>query len=87
MVAGVAPAGGFHGGPAALGDGTFLESYTTANRVRVIARPPDMTFDPTPELDTGGLYPLVVAAGPRAVAAWVVAKGDAVRLVASARVA
>ena len=87
VVAGVAPAGAFHGGPAALGDGTFLEAYTTANRVRVIARPPATTFDPTPELDTGGLYPLVVAAGRRAVAAWVVAKGDAVRLVASARTA
>ena len=86
-VAGVAPAGDFHGGPAALGDGTFLETYTTANRVRVIARPPAATFDPTPELDTGGLYPLVVAAGRRAVAAWVVAKGDAVRLVAAARTA
>ncbi len=85
VVAGVAPAGDFHGGPAALGDGTFLETYTTAERVRVIARPPGAAFDPTPELDTGGLYPLVVAAGRRAVAAWVVAKGDAVRLVASAR--
>jgi hypothetical protein len=85
VVAGVAPTGAFHGGPAALGDGTFLESYTIANRVRVIARPPGTTFDPTPELDTGGLYPLVVAAGGRAIAAWVVAKGDAVRLVASAR--
>jgi hypothetical protein len=87
VVAGVAPAGDFHGGPAALGDGTFLEPYTTANRVRVIARPPAATFDPTPELDTGGSYPLVVAAGRRAVAAWVVAKGDAVRLVASPRTA
>ena len=62
MVAGIAPSGDFHGGPAALGDGTFLETYTTANRVRVIARPPGATFDPTPELDTGGFYPLVVAA-------------------------
>jgi hypothetical protein len=87
VVAGVAPAGDFHGGPAALGDGTFLETYTTAERVRVIARPPGATFDPTPELDMSGLYPLVVAAGRRAVAAWVVAKGDAVRLVASARTA
>ncbi len=87
MVAGIAPSGDFHGGPAALGDGTFLETYTTANRVRVIARPPGATFDPSPELDTGGLYPLVVAAGRRAIAAWVVAKGDAVRLVASARTA
>ena len=85
VVAGVAPTGDFHGGPAALGDGTFLEAYTTAGRVRVIARPPAATFDPTPELDTGGLYPLVVAAGRRAVAAWIVATGDAVRLVASAR--
>jgi hypothetical protein len=87
LVAGVAPAGDFHGGLAALGDGTFLETYTTANRVRVIARPPAATFNPTPELDTGGLYPLVAAAGRRAVAAWVVPKGDAVRLVASARTA
>ncbi len=87
VVAGVAPAGDFHGGPAALGDGTFLETYATADRVRVIARPPAATFDPSPELDTAGLYPLVVAAGQRAVAAWVVAEGDAVRLVASARTA
>jgi hypothetical protein len=87
VVAGVAPAGDYHGGPAALGDRTFLETYTSAERVRVIARPPAATFDPTPELDTGGLYPLVAAAGRRAVAAWIVAKGDAVRLVASARTA
>jgi hypothetical protein len=87
VVAGVTPASDFHGGPAALGDGTFLETYTTADRVRVIARPPAATFDPSPELDTAGLYPLVVAAGQRAVAAWVVAQGDAVRLVASARTA
>jgi hypothetical protein len=39
VVAGVAPAGDYHGGPAALGDGTFLETYTSAERVRVIARP------------------------------------------------
>jgi broad specificity phosphatase PhoE len=80
-----APASDFHGRPAALGDGTFLETYTTADHVRVIARPRGATIDPTLELDTGGLYPLVVAAGRRAVAAWVVPKGDAVRLVASAR--
>jgi hypothetical protein len=86
VVAGVVPAGDFHGGPAALGDATFLETFNTADRVRVIARPPARTFDPRPELDVPGLYPLLAAAGTRAVAAWVVAEGDAVRLMASARI-
>ena len=31
-----------------------------------VARPPDGTFDPGPELDAPGLYPLVAAAGTRA---------------------
>jgi hypothetical protein len=87
LVAGVAPSGDFHGGTAALADGTFVEAYNAADSVRVIARPRAGTFDADPELDVSGLYPLVVAAGSRAVAAWVVAEGNTVRLHASERVA
>ena len=85
-VAGAVPASDFHGGPAALADGTFLETFNTTDRVRIIARPPAGTFAAAPELDSPGLYPLVVTAGSRAVAAWVVPVGDTVRLVASARI-
>lgn len=89
VVAGVVPTSDFHGGPAALGDGTVLQASTAgarAERAQVIARAPGGTFSATPELDQPGFYPLVVAAGARAVAVWAVPEGERVRLVAAARI-
>ncbi len=85
IAAGVQPVE-FHGGPAALGDGTFLEAYGTSDdHVRVVARPPGGVFAASPELDVKGQYPLVVAAGRRAVAVWGVGVGERFSLVSAAR--
>lgn len=76
--------GEFHGGLATLGDSTTLLAWGADGRVRLVARRPAGGFASAPEVDEPGLYPLVAAAGRRAVAAWVVARGDEVELVAAA---
>ncbi|HEY3188007.1 MAG TPA: hypothetical protein VGJ70_11065, partial [Solirubrobacteraceae bacterium] len=85
VLPGVAPAD-FHGGVAAVRDGTILLTWSDhTGRARVVSRPPGGTFSPVAELDTAGLYPLIASAGDRAVAVWTPVAGEAVRLAGSSR--
>lgn len=83
-ITGVNP-GDFHTNAAYLGDGTLLYAYGQDDRVRVIHRVAGGAFDAAvPELDRPGAYPLVAAAGARAVTTWITI-GDAVPLTGAAR--
>jgi hypothetical protein len=84
VLPGVTP-GDFHGGLAALQDGTVLFAWSVGGRSRVVARPPGATFSTAAELDVEGLYPLIASAGQRAVSVWSPVSGDQVGLAGSAR--
>ncbi len=68
-IAGVSPFE-FHTNAAYLADGTLLYAYGQADRVRVIQSGAGGSFASAPELDRPGAYPLVAAAGARAVTTW-----------------
>jgi hypothetical protein len=74
----------FHGGLAALSDGTLLFAWSFKTRTRVAARPPGGRFSAA-EFDQPGSYPLIGAAGTGAVMAWNSIDGDAVGLQAAVR--
>ena len=59
----------YHGGLAALSDGTLLFAWSFKDRTRVVARLPGGSFGAT-EFDEPGSYPLIGAAGTGAVMAW-----------------
>ena len=74
----------YHGGLAALSNGTLLFTWSFKDRTRVVARLPGGSFGAT-EFDEPGSYPLIGAAGTGAVMAWNSLDGDAVGLEAAVR--
>ncbi len=82
-IAGVSPFE-FHTNAAYLADGTLLYAYGQGDRVRVIQRGAGGSFASAPELDRPGAYPLVAAAGARAVTTWITI-GSEVPLMGAAR--
>lgn len=70
VASGVRP-GTFHGGAAYRADGTLLVAVDEEGRVRVLERPAGGELGSVPSLERPGAYPLIAAAGGRAVTAWI----------------